>query len=279
MQVITSIKSLKQEIKKNKNKKIGFVPTMGALHDGHLSLIQKCRRENDISILSIFINPTQFGPDEDYTNYPREEKKDKILAQKEKIDIIFYPSKEMMYPSDYLTFVNVEKTTNALCGKSRPEHFRGVTTIVCKLLNLVEPDTIYLGQKDFQQAAVISKMIEDLNFNVSVKICPTVREKDGLALSSRNKYLSQKQRQEAPIIYQTLKEAKKKILSGDTRVDVLKNFIYSNITTKSSANVEYVECVDPKSMESIKNLKDGKATIAVALRFKKTRLIDNIIIN
>ena len=185
MRVIRSIKSVQQLIKKAKSggKTVGFVPTMGALHDGHRSLLRRCRLENDLVVLSVFVNPKQFVPWEDFAKYPRRERADKKLAKKEKVDIMFVPSAKEMYPEGYLTYVEVEKMTHVLCGKSRPGHFRGVATVVGKFLNIIMPDVLYLGQKDAQQATVLTWMVRDLNFSVLVKICPTVRESDGLAMS------------------------------------------------------------------------------------------------
>lgn len=279
MNTVKSISSLKKNIRnfKARNLSIGFVPTMGALHEGHLSLLRKARRENDILILSIFVNPTQFGPHEDFEKYPREEKKDKLLAQKEKVDIIFYPSKETMYPTSFLTNVTVTQITEVLCGIKRKGHFQGVTTVVCKLLNLVEPDILYLGQKDYQQAIVITKMVEDLNINAQIKICPTVREKDGLALSSRNTYLTETQRAEAPILYRSLKEAKKLSEQGELNPSEAIRLISQNIEKNGHGKIEYIECVDAKTLTPIKSFKKD-AVIALAVKFGKTRLIDNIII-
>ncbi len=278
MRVIQSIESLRRAIKKNKqkNQTIGFVPTMGALHEGHLSLMRKARRENDIVVVSIFVNPTQFGPKEDFKKYPREEKKDKLLAQKEKIDIIFYPSVEEMYPDGYLTYVEVDGTTQNLCGQFRPGHFRGVTTIVSKLLNIVAPDIFYIGQKDGQQAIVLKKMVADLNIPVAVKICPTIREHDGLALSSRNRYLTVQQRNEAPILFQSLKKAKQMVLSGEDNVKKIIQQVQSQIEKNSSSKIEYIECVDADSLEPLIRIQK-KIMIALAVQFGKTRLIDNII--
>ncbi|HQP12075.1 MAG TPA: pantoate--beta-alanine ligase, partial [Candidatus Omnitrophota bacterium] len=218
MKIITQAKTIQELSQKfrREGKTIGFVPTMGYLHDGHRSLLKACRRHNDISILSIFVNPTQFGPQEDFQSYPRDKKKDVLLAKKENVDIIFYPSEKMMYPGRYLTYIHVEKITATLCGASRPGHFRGVATVVGKLLNIVQPHRIYLGQKDAQQCVVIRQMVKDLNFPVQVRVLPTFREKDGLALSSRNAYLTAEERQEAPALYQALKMAREEIRRGET---------------------------------------------------------------
>lgn len=278
MRTINSVKSLRTALKKHrlKDKSIGFVPTMGALHEGHLSLIRKARRNNDIVVLSIFVNPKQFLPKEDFKAYPREEKKDKLLAKKEKVDIIFHPSVEEVYPSGFLTNINVEDISDTLCGKSRPGHFQGVATIVGKLINVVQPHILYLGQKDAQQAAVLKRMVADLNFPVTIRICPTIREPDGLALSSRNKYLTSKQRQEAPILYRSLKEAKQKILNGERKTAKTLNFIRSEVRRKSSGKIDYIACVDADSLTPLKHMR-GNMMLCLAVRFGKARLIDNII--
>ena len=259
-----------------KNQSIGFVPTMGALHDGHLSLIRKSRRENDITIVSIFVNPKQFGPREDHSTYPRLEIKDILLAKKEKVDIIFYPSEEEMYPTSFLTSVRVDQLTDVLCGPSRPGHFQGVATIVGKLLNIVTPDVLYLGQKDAQQAAVLKRMVTDLNFPVSIKVCPIVREADGLAMSSRNSYLTSRQRAEAPVLYQSLKKAKRKVLTGERSPTKIINLIRNQIKKQSSGRIDYIACTDANSLIPLKRIK-GRVMISLAVTIGRTRLIDNIV--
>src|SRR3989338_4091671 len=217
MKLISNLKQLSFEVKKIKkeNKTIGLVPTMGYLHEGHLSLMRQAKRDCHISLVSIFVNPTQFGPKEDYKKYPRNLKRDLTLARSAGVDIVFSPSAEEIYPENYRTYVNVEKLTDGLCGASRPGHFRGVATIVTKLFNLVRPDIAYFGQKDAQQARVIEKMAEDLNTGIKIKVMPIVREAAGLAMSSRNVYLNKEERKEAIVLYQSLKLAKKMILSGE----------------------------------------------------------------
>ena len=279
MRVIRSVRSIQQFIKKAKlaGKAVGFVPTMGALHDGHRSLLRRCRRENDIVVLSIFVNPKQFGPKEDFTKYPRRERADKKLAKEEKVDIMFVPSAKEMYPEGYLTYIEVEKMTQALCGKSRPGHFKGVTTVVGKLLNIVMPDVLYLGQKDAQQAAVLTRMVRDLNFPVLVKTCPTVREADGLAMSSRNQYLSTGQRKEAVVLYRSLKEARQSVVVGNRLARAIVGKIRSRIARESSGRIDYLECVDADTFMPLKRIQ-GKTIIALAVWFGKTRLIDNTIV-
>lgn len=280
MQVIRSVKSLQRLIQKAKarNQRIGFVPTMGALHEGHSSLMRRCRQDNRLAVVSIFVNPKQFGPQEDFQKYPRRGKADRILAKKAGVDILFCPSGNEMYPDDHLTYIDVEKITKSLCGRSRPGHFRGVATVVGKLLNMVMPDVLYLGQKDAQQSLIIKRMIRDLNFSVQVKVCPIVRDADGLALSSRNRYLTEKQRREAGILYQSLREAKKRILEGERRIEKISGMIRSRVTRNTSGRIDYVECVDAETLKSLTRA-GGKVMIALAVRFGKTRLIDNVIVN
>ncbi len=280
MQVIRSVKALQRLIQKAKarSQRIGFVPTMGALHEGHFSLMRRCRRDNPLAVVSIFVNPKQFGPKEDFRKYPRMEEADRILAKKAGVDILFCPSENEMYPDDHLTYIDVEKITNPLCGRSRPGHFRGVATVVGKLLNMVMPDVLYLGQKDAQQVIIIKRMIRDLNFPVQVKVCPIVRDADGLALSSRNRYLTEKQRREAVIVYQSLREAKKRILEGERRTGKIAGMIRSRVTRNTSGRIDYVECVDAETLESLTRA-GGKVMIALAAHFGKTRLIDNMIVN
>lgn len=250
---------------------------MGALHEGHLSLVRKSRKENPVTVVSIFVNPKQFGPGEDYAKYPRETKKDKILLKSENVDIIIYPSVEEMYPRGYLTHVEVNGMDNHLCGRSRPGHFKGVTTVVAKLLNIVGPDTLYLGEKDAQQAAILRRMVKDLDFDVAVKICPTVREPSGLALSSRNRYLSAEQRKQAAQIYKALTAAKRQIAGGERDAQRVIRLARSLIKENTSAKIDYVECVSAQTLEPLKTIK-GKALLATAVYFGKTRLIDNITI-
>ena len=279
MHVFKTISSLRQFIKKQKQQKktIGFVPTMGALHAGHASLLRYARRENDFVILSIFVNPTQFGPNEDFKKYPRPFKKDLALAETEGTDIIFYPSAKIIYPREYLTYIEVNGNNNQLCGRSRPGHFKGVTTVVGKLLNIVTPDVMYLGQKDAQQAIILKKMVEDLNFDVQIKVCPIIRETDGLAMSSRNQYLSKQERQEAPILFQALNAAKQRILAGERNSKKIIQTITSLIKSHSTSVIEYIECVEANSLTPLKILK-GNILIALAVKFGNTRLIDNIVV-
>ena len=278
MKTVRSINALRRHLEaaRRRKKTIGFVPTMGYLHEGHLSLIRRCRKDTDLTVLSIFVNPAQFSPDEDYRQYPRDKKRDEILAKKEKVDIIFYPSAKTMYPTGYLTYVVVEKITDRLCGRTRPGHFRGVCTVVAKLLNIVSPDAMYLGQKDFQQALVLKRMVRDLNFPTTIKVLPIVREPDGLAMSSRNRYLSPQQRREATVLYQSLKTARQAVRSGERDPGRIKTLIRQMIREKSSARIDYIECVEARTLATPKRLR-GTTVIALAAWFGPARLIDNII--
>ncbi len=280
MKIFNSTKSLQQHLKKEKakNKSIGFVPTMGAFHKGHLSLMRKSRRENDLTIVSVFVNPTQFGPNEDFKKYPRQKKSDDLLAKKENIDIIFYPSIKEMYPSGFLTYIEVEDITKHLCGQFRKNHFKGVATVVAKFLNIVKPHTMYLGQKDIQQAFVIKRMVQDLNFSTQIKIGETIREKDGLAMSSRNAHLSKTQRKEAIYLYKSLKMAKQRAQKSTIKPKRLETLIRKIINENTKASIQYVTCIDGKTLMPIKHL-HGRTIIALATYFGKTRLIDNIIFN
>ncbi|RJX23895.1 MAG: pantoate--beta-alanine ligase [Dethiobacter sp.] len=279
MQVVTDIPSLKNiiEEKKQKGLRIGFVPTMGFLHEGHLSLMRTAKAENDFMVVSIFVNPLQFGAGEDYEEYPRDLERDTKMAGSTGCDLIFSPSVKEMYPPGYATFVQVERLTEGLCGASRPGHFLGVTTVVGKLFNLVCPDRAYFGQKDAQQAFVLQKMVQDLNMNLEVIVLPTVREPDGLAMSSRNKYLSPEQRQEAVVIYKSLIEAEEQIRKGEREAGIIKENIAELISKARHARLDYVEIVDSKELYSVPIIK-GRCLIAVAVKFGKTRLIDNVLV-
>lgn len=259
-----------------KKKSVGFVPTMGALHAGHLSLIRQASKENDIVVVSVFVNPAQFGPKEDLKKYPRPVKKDLALCRKSGVDFVFLPGDKIMYPQDYSTFVNVEELSNKLCGKSRPGHFRGVATVVAKLINIVCPDVIYLGQKDAQQAIIISRMIKDLNFWVKVKVMPTIREKDGLALSSRNIYLNKGQRLDAVVLSKALSLAKSMIAGGQRDSARIINRMKKLIARKKQVKIEYISIVDLEKLENIKEINQS-CLIALAAKIGKTRLVDNLI--
>ncbi len=280
MKVIDSIDQMKNEIKtlKKQELSIGLVPTMGSLHDGHISLIKKARKENNILIVSIFVNPTQFGPNEDYEKYPRNEQNDLNICKKNNCDYVFLPQKNQIYPDNFLTFVQVEKLGKVLCGKSRPTHFRGVTTILTKLFNIIQPNNAYFGQKDAQQLIVVKKMVEDLNMNINIIGCPTIREKDGLALSSRNLYLNNEERKDALLLYKSLKSAKNLISSGETNTKNIKKEIEKIISSGKNTSIDYIEIVNCKTLEPISKINDI-TLIAIAVYVGNTRLIDNIITN
>lgn len=279
MQIIHEISILRQHINKARKagKTIGFVPTMGYLHQGHLSLLDKARSENDVTVLSIFVNPLQFGVGEDYEEYPRDLEADAVQAKHAGCDFIFAPTVKEMYPHGYATFVDVERLTSNLCGASRPDHFRGVTTVVNKLFNIVTPDHAYFGQKDAQQALVLQKMARDLNMNLTVDILPTIREKDGLAMSSRNKYLSFAERTAATVLFRSLQQAEEIIVTGETDANKIIQSITRSIQSEPLANIDYVAIVDTEEIKETETIK-GQTLIALAVRFGKTRLIDNIIL-
>jgi pantoate--beta-alanine ligase len=260
---------------KLKGKTLGIVPTMGALHEGHLSLIRRARKDNDYVVVSIFVNPIQFGPKEDLKKYPRDLKRDVRLCKKEGVDIVFYPSVQMIYPKDYKTYIKVSKLDEVLCGKFRPGHFQGVTTVIAKLFNIVNPDAAYFGQKDAQQAIIIKKMASDLNMPVKIKILPTVRERDGLAMSSRDAYLNQKERKNAVVLYQALKLARRLIKQGNKNsADIIRKMQHL-ILTKKSVKIQYIAIVDTQGLRPVSRIKE-KILIALAVCIGKTRLIDNI---
>lgn len=278
MKICKAITEMRNEIKtaRQSNKSIGFVPTMGYLHEGHLSLVKRAKKENDIVAVSIFVNPTQFGPEEDLESYPRDLDKDCQLLMSLGVDFVFTPSVDEIYSDGYKTYVEVHgKITEKLCGRSRKGHFRGVTTIVSKLFNIIKPDRAYFGQKDAQQVAIIGQMARDLNFDIDIIPCPIVREEDGLALSSRNTYLNTDERKDATILSKSLLKAKDMIENGERDPEKIKKFIIDNISTVDYAEIDYVEIVNSKTLENVKVLK-GDILIAVAVKIGKPRLIDNI---
>ena len=280
MKTIRRVRQMQKTMRdlRARGQSIGFVPTMGYLHEGHLSLLRACRRENDIVVLSIFVNPTQFSPDEDFAAYPRDKKNDCLLAKKVNVDIIFYPSEEEMYPTGYLTYIDVASVSQGLCGSVRPRHFRGVATIVAKLLNIVGPDRIYLGQKDAQQCVVLRRMVQDLNIPTRVRVLPTVRESDGLAKSSRNAYLTPQERREAPVIYSALCRARRQIRDGERDARRIVTGMRDLIAAASSGQIDYVSCVGADDLQPLSRL-SGRVLLAVAVRFGAARLIDNMLIN
>jgi len=256
---------------------IGFVPTMGYLHEGHLSLVQMAKQRSDVVVLSIFVNPTQFGPNEDFERYPRDFKKDENLAEQAGVNILFYPSTSEMYPHHYLTHVNVERITEGLCGASRPGHFRGVATICAKLFHAVKPHFAVFGQKDAQQVATIRQMVRDLNFDMEIVVAPTVREKDGLAMSSRNVYLSPEERQDALALHQSLELAEGLIRKGEKNSQTVVQAMRKIIENKKQTRIDYISVVNPDSLEPLPTVGE-KALIALAVFVGKTRLIDNAVV-
>lgn len=277
MKTIENISRMSTFVKtvKRKGKSVGLVPTMGYLHEGHLSLVNAAKKHTDVVVLSIFINPIQFGPKEDFEKYPRDLKHDEEMARKAGVDVIFYPSLKDMYPEGYATYVTVEKLTGNLCGESRPGHFRGVATVVTKLFNIVKPEVAYFGQKDMQQAMMIKKMASDLNMGIEVKMMPIVRERDGLARASRNMYLSDAERRDAAVLYQSLKNAEMLIKNGERDAGKVIKAVEDMIKAKKSAAIEYVKLVDAGELKDVKTISGGIA-LAVAVFFGKTRLIDNV---
>lgn len=257
---------------------VGLVPTMGFLHEGHLSLVRTSMKENGATIVSIFVNPTQFGPNEDFDAYPRDLGRDLGLLEKEGADLVFCPSPETLYAPDHSTFVNEGQVSLDLCGAFRAGHFRGVCTIVLKLLNLVMPDRAYFGEKDFQQLLVIRRMVRDLNVPVEIRGCPIVREKDGLALSSRNVYLAAGERESALALNRSLLEAKERFEHGETRGSVLVEGVKAFLNRDPGLKVDYVELRDAEDLSSIDTV-DRPAVLALAVRVGKTRLIDNTVLD
>lgn len=276
METISKINEARNIINKWKRQglSIGFVPTMGCLHQGHLSLIEQARQENDKVIVSIFVNPLQFGPNEDFSRYPRSLDKDLEGCKNFGADLVFTPSLNELLPEKNLIYVDVDLLGNNLCGSSRPGHFRGVCTIVAKLFNILTPDRSYFGQKDAQQLAIITRMVKDLNFNTKIVPCPIVREADGLAMSSRNVYLTKEERKAATIISRSLTAAKSLLEQGERDSLNIKSFIIDSIKSEPLSNIDYVEIVDHESLQYVDNI-EKPILIAIAVYFGKTRLIDN----
>lgn len=253
----------------------GLVPTMGYLHEGHLSLVRQARLENDRVAVSIFVNPTQFAPTEDLASYPRDLKRDLELLQAEDVDLVFTPESEAIYPRNFQTTVRVEKVTKPLEGKSRPAHFEGVTTVVAKLFNIIQPAKAYFGQKDAQQTVVIKRMVADLNFNLELIICPIVRESDGLAMSSRNARLTAQQRAAAPILYRTLSAAASSLNTGERRGSILRQKMANMIESEPLARLDYASVADPETLMELDEVKAG-ALLSLAVFIGDVRLIDNL---
>ncbi len=276
MRIAENVQELWKELS-DLERPLGFVPTMGFLHEGHLSLVRKAREENPSVVVSIFANPTQFAPDEDLDSYPRDIKRDLELLEGEGVDLVWIPTVEVMYPEGYQTWVEVKDLSKLLEGSFRPTHFRGVTTVVTKLFNAVGPDRAYFGQKDAQQAAVIKRMTKDLNFPIKIVVCPIVREDDGLAMSSRNTYLNEKERVAALCLSRGLFLAREAFLSGEIRAEHLKGIVSEQVNSEPLADLQYVSCADPETLIEL----DGEiktCLISMAVFVGKTRLIDNIML-
>ncbi|WP_432408238.1 pantoate--beta-alanine ligase [Wukongibacter sp. M2B1] len=275
LNTIKDIRTITKEARRN-GKSIGFIPTMGYLHEGHLSLVKKAREENDLVIVSIFVNPTQFGPGEDFDSYPRDLERDSKLVEDVGADIVFSPSVKEIYPSGCSTYVDTDgDITKRLCGASRPGHFKGVTTIVTKLFNIITPDRAYFGQKDAQQVAVIEQMVRDLCMDVDIVSCPIVREEDGLAMSSRNTYLGEEERKAAIILSKALSSAEEVIKEGERDASKVSELIVNKINSQPLSKIDYVEIVCDKTLEAIEEIKGG-ILIALAVKIGRTRLIDNV---
>jgi len=281
MKVISRVYGIKEYVTRarREGKLIGFVPTMGWLHGGHLSLLRSAREECDVVIMSIFVNPTQFGPSEDLEKYPRDMERDKKLAEDAGADVLFAPSTGEMYPDGYATYVEVVgPLSQTMCGGARPGHFRGVATVVAKLFNIVEPDKSYFGQKDAQQAVIVKRMVKDLDMPFEVRVLPTVREEDGLAMSSRNSYLSEDQRRQATGLFKSLKRAEEMARGGEVSAQSIKEEMKRILLEGKSVRIDYIAIVDADSLEALDEVRDN-TLIAVAAFVGGTRLIDNTIIH
>lgn len=280
MKIVTTIAEFRQVRRGYGFESVGFVPTMGYLHEGHLELIRRARTENERVVASIFVNPKQFSPTEDLSRYPRDLDRDFHMLAGENVDLVFVPSNEVMYPPDYQTTVSVSRVTQALEGLRRPTHFDGVTTVVAKLFNIVQPSRAYFGQKDAQQSVVIRQMVRDLNFDLEIVVCPTVRESDGLAMSSRNKYLTEDQRKGATVLYKALQSAKS-IWDGGTRNSgILRAAMMETLSEELLARVDYISAADPVTLEEWHGEipRDSGLLLSMAVFFGQTRLIDNLLL-
>ena len=258
-------------------KTVGLVPTMGSLHEGHLSLVRQSLKKADTTVVSIFVNPLQFGPREDFERYPRDQARDSAVLEREGVDILFQPGDNEMYPEGFRTMVEVGGLQDRLCGRSRPGHFKGVATVVLKLFNIVQPDLAFFGRKDAQQAIILRRMAEDLNLGVKIEVLPIVRENDGLALSSRNTYLSPDERRASRVLFGSLEEARRMWTRGEKASGPIREQMLRLIGAEPLAKVDYVEIVDPKTLESVDRL-EGDVLVALAVFVGRTRLIDNIVL-
>lgn len=278
MHVTYTIQDTRQYLMESNAGKIGFVPTMGYLHAGHRSLLERARKECSTVVLSIFVNPLQFGPNEDLDRYPRDLDSDLKMAAEEGVDLVFYPSREVIYPQEILTKVSVSQVTSLLCGASRPGHFDGVATVVTKLFNIVQPDRAYFGMKDAQQVAVITQLVNDLNIPVEIVPCETVRETDGLAMSSRNVYLNPEERMQATVLFETLQLGKRWVAEGIRDVAELKRKMTDQIKTRPLADIDYVDVLRFPQLSRLEQVGQETLVLALAVRFGKTRLIDNLLV-
>jgi len=274
MEIVETIADIKR-LRLKLTEPVGFVPTMGYFHEGHLALVRRARAENPSVVVSIFVNPTQFGPQEDFKHYPRDSQRDLALLEKEKTDIVFMPSVAEMYPPQFNSWVEVSKVTERLEGASRPAHFKGVTTVVAKLFNIIQPTRAYFGQKDAQQAIVIKKMVADLNMNLEIIAIPTVREPDGLAMSSRNIYLNPQERQAALVLYQALSLAQKLWSQGEKDAERIRQEMLALIQKQPLADIDYVSIADTETLDELDTV-NPPALVSLAVKIGKTRLIDNI---
>ena len=280
MEVAKTIESVRASVKtaRGQGKRIGFVPTMGALHIGHVSLIEAAKQHANFVVVSIFVNPTQFGVGEDFEKYPRPLERDLEICREQGVDLVFAPTPAEMYPGENFTWVTVEKLTEPLCGQFRPGHFRGVATVCAKLFNIVQPDAAFFGQKDAQQAVVIKRMVADLNMPLEIVVCPTVREPDGLAMSSRNQYLSPSRRKDAAYIYKSLQKCRQMIDAGITDTGKIIAEMRKILSQVPAIKIEYVSIVDAETLQSVDRVA-GKVLAAVAVRLGSARLIDNILMD
>jgi len=279
MRTVTTIAGMKAAVAelRTEGRTIGFVPTMGYVHEGHLSLVRESRKSADVTVVSIFVNPLQFGAQEDFRQYPRNPERDAALLDKEGVDILFLPENREMYPEGYRTSIEVAGLEDKLCGRSRPGHFKGVATVVLKLFNIVRPDYAFFGQKDAQQVVILRRMVEDLNAKVEIRAMPIIRDPDGLAMSSRNVYLSAEERRAALVLSKSLEEARRMFEKGERAAGPIREGLCRTIAAEPLARIDYAEVVNPGSLEPVERL-DGEALVALAVYVGKTRLIDNTIL-